>query len=77
MSLLTIIGSSIIVVGVISGVYKNFMLNSSSDDNMAISRANSSDSTIGGHVPGYPIGDTSGTIIDPIDQLVDSRRFSS
>ena len=73
MGLLTIIGSSIIVVGVISGVYKNFMLNSSSDNNMAISRANSSDSTIGGHVPGYPIGDTSGTIIDPIEQVVDSR----
>ncbi|MFZ1876088.1 MAG: multicopper oxidase domain-containing protein [Nitrososphaeraceae archaeon] len=69
--LLTLIGSSIIVVGVVSGVYKNFMLNSSSGNNMAISRANSSDSTIGGHVPGYPIGETSGTIIDPIDQVTD------
>lgn len=69
--LLTIIGSSIIVVGVVSGVYKNFTLNSSSDNNRAISRANSSDSTIGGHVPGYPIGETSGTIIDPIDQVTD------
>ncbi|MFY9966540.1 MAG: multicopper oxidase domain-containing protein [Nitrososphaeraceae archaeon] len=69
--LLTLIGSSIIVVGVVSGVYKNFMLNSSSDNNRAISRANSSDSTIGGHVPGYPIGETSGTIIDPIEQVTD------
>ncbi len=69
--LLTLIGSSVIVVGVVSGVYKNFMLNSSSGNNMAISRANSSDSTIGGHVPGYPIGETSGTIIDPIDQVTD------
>ncbi|MGB7883534.1 MAG: multicopper oxidase domain-containing protein [Nitrososphaeraceae archaeon] len=68
---MTLIGSSIIVVGVVSGVYKNFMLNSSSGNNMAISRANSSDSTIGGHVPGYPIGETSGTIIDPIDQVTD------
>ena len=24
-------------------------------------------------LPGYPIGDTSGTIIDPIEQVVDSR----
>ena len=65
--LLTLIGSSIIVIGVVSGVYKNFTLNSSSDNNRAIS----SDSTIGGHVPGYPIGETSGTIIDPIDQVTD------
>lgn len=65
--LLTLIGSSIIVVGVVSGVYKNFTLNSSSDNNRDIS----SDSTIGGHVPGYPIGETSGTIIDPIDQVTD------
>lgn len=69
--LLTIIGSSIIVVGVVSGVYKNFTLNSSSDNNRSISRADSSDSTIGGHVPGYPIGETSGTIIDPIDRVTD------
>jgi manganese oxidase len=65
--LLTLIGSSIIVIGVVSGVYKNFTLNSSSDNNRAIS----SDSTIGGHVPGYPIGETSGTIIDPIEQVTD------
>jgi FtsP/CotA-like multicopper oxidase with cupredoxin domain len=70
--LLTLIGSSIIVVGVVSGVYKNFTLNSSSDsDNNDNNRAISSDSTIGGHVPGYPIGETSGTIIDPIDQVTD------
>jgi manganese oxidase len=69
--LLALIGSSIIVISVVSGVYKNFILNSSSDNNRAISRANSSDSTIGGHVPGYPIGETSGTIIDPIDQVTD------
>jgi FtsP/CotA-like multicopper oxidase with cupredoxin domain len=69
---LTLIGSSIIVVGVVSGVYKNFTLNSSSDsDNNDNNRAISSDSTIGGHVPGYPIGETSGTIIDPIDQVTD------
>lgn len=66
-SLLTLIGSSIIVVGVVSGVYKNFTLNSSSDNDRAIS----SDTTIGGHVPGYPIGETSGTIIDPIEQVTD------
>jgi len=65
--LLTLIGSSIIVVGVVSGMNKNFTLNSSSDNNRAIS----SDSTIGGHVPGYPIGETSGTIIDPIEQVTD------
>jgi FtsP/CotA-like multicopper oxidase with cupredoxin domain len=70
--LLTLIGSSIIVVGVVSGVYKNFTLNSSSDsDNNDNNRAISSDSTIGGHVPGYPIGETSGTIIDPIEQVTD------
>jgi manganese oxidase len=74
--LLTFIGTSIIVIGVISGVYKDFILNSLSDDNnnnAVISRTNSSESSIGGHVPGYPMGDTSGTIIDPIDQVVDSQ----
>ncbi|MGI0042851.1 MAG: multicopper oxidase domain-containing protein [Nitrososphaeraceae archaeon] len=72
--LLTFIGTSIIVIGVISGVYKDFILNSSSDNsNTVISRSNNSDSSIGGHTPGYPIGDTSGTIIDPIDQVVDSQ----
>jgi FtsP/CotA-like multicopper oxidase with cupredoxin domain len=71
--LLTFIGSSIIVIGLISGVYKDFMLNSLSDNNTVISRTNSPDFSIGGHVPGYPIGDTSGTIIDPIDQVVDSQ----
>ncbi|MGH9951367.1 MAG: multicopper oxidase domain-containing protein [Nitrososphaeraceae archaeon] len=49
-------------------MYKDFILNSLSDN-----RTDSSDSSIGGHVPGYPIGDTSGTIIDPIDQVVDSQ----
>lgn len=71
--LLTFIGSSIIVIGVISGVYKDFILNSLSDNGTVISRTNSPDSSIGGHVPGYPIGDSSGTIIDPIDQVVDSQ----
>ena len=66
--LLAFIGTSIIGIGVISGVYKDFILNSLSDNG-----TNSPDSSIGGHVPGYPIGDTSGTIIDPIDQLVESE----
>ena len=57
----------------ISGVYKDFILNSLSDNGTVISRTNSPDSLVGGHVPGYPISDTSGTIIDPIDQVVDSR----
>jgi len=71
--LLAFTGASIIVIGVISGVYKDFTLNSSSDNGTVVSRTNSPDSSIGGHVPGYPIGDTSGTIIDPIDQVVDSQ----
>jgi FtsP/CotA-like multicopper oxidase with cupredoxin domain len=71
--LLTAIGSSIVVIGVISGVYKDFTLNSSSSSDKVISRSNNQDSSIGGHIPGYPIGDTSGTIIDPIEQVVDSR----
>jgi FtsP/CotA-like multicopper oxidase with cupredoxin domain len=71
--LLVFTGTSIIVIGVISGVYKDFILNSLSDNGTVISRTNSPDSSIGGHVPGYPIGDTSGTIIDPIDQVVDSQ----
>jgi hypothetical protein len=71
--LLTFIGSSIIVIGLISGVYKDFILNSLSDNTTVISRTDNSDSSIGGHVPGYPIGDTSGTIIDPIDQVIDSQ----
>jgi manganese oxidase len=72
--LLTFIGTSIIVIGVISGVYRDFILNSLSDnDNAVISRTNSPDSSIGGHVPGYPIGETSGTIIDPIEQVVNPQ----
>jgi FtsP/CotA-like multicopper oxidase with cupredoxin domain len=72
--LLSVIGSSIVVIGVISSVYKDFILNSSSgSSDTVITRTNSSASSIGGHVPGYPIGDTSGTIIDPIEQAVDSR----
>ncbi|MGC1132427.1 MAG: hypothetical protein WA941_06365, partial [Nitrososphaeraceae archaeon] len=71
--LLAFIGTSIIGIGVISGVYNDFILNSLSDNGTVISRTNSPDSSIGGHVPGYPIGDTSGTIIDPIDQLVDPQ----
>jgi manganese oxidase len=72
--LLSVIGSSIVVIGVISSVYKDFILNSSSgSSDTVITRTNSSASSIGGHVPGYPIGDTSGTIIDPIEQVVDSR----
>jgi hypothetical protein len=71
--LLTFIGSSIIVIGLISGVYKDFILNSLSDNTTVISRTDNPDSSIGGHVPGYPIGDTSGTIIDPIDQVIDSQ----
>jgi manganese oxidase len=72
--LLSVIGSSIVVIGVISSVYKDFILNSSSgSSDIVITRTNSSASSIGGHVPGYPIGDTSGTIIDPIEQVVDSR----
>lgn len=71
--LLTIIGSSIIVIGVISGMYKDFILNSLSDNNTVVNRIESSDSSIGGHTPGYPIGDTSGTIIDPIEQVVNPQ----
>jgi FtsP/CotA-like multicopper oxidase with cupredoxin domain len=72
--LLTFIGTSIIVIGVISGVYRDFILNSLSDnDNAVISRPNNSDTSIGGHTPGYPIGDTSGTIIDPIEQVVNPQ----
>lgn len=72
--LLTFIGTSIIVVGVISGVYRDFILNSLSDnDNAVISRPNNSDTSIGGHTPGYPIGETSGTIIDPIEQVVNPQ----
>lgn len=71
--LLTIIGSSIIVIGVISGMYKDFILNSLSDNNTVVNRMESSDSSIGGHTPGYPIGDTSGTIIDPIEQVVNPQ----
>jgi FtsP/CotA-like multicopper oxidase with cupredoxin domain len=68
-----LVGSSIIVLGAISGVYRDFILKSSSDNDRAISRTNSSDSTIGDHVPGYPIAETSGTAIDPIDQMVDPQ----
>ena len=72
--LLTFIGTSIIVVGVISGVYRDFILNSLRDnDNAVISRPNNSDTSIGGHTPGYPIGETSGTIIDPIEQVVNPQ----
>jgi manganese oxidase len=72
--LLTFIGTSVIVIGVISGVYRDFILNSLSDnDNADISRPNNSDTSIGGHTPGYPIGDTSGTIIDPIEQVVNPQ----
>jgi FtsP/CotA-like multicopper oxidase with cupredoxin domain len=72
--LLTFIGTSVIVIGVISGVYRDFILNSLSDsDNAVISRPNNSDTSIGGHTPGYPIGDTSGTIIDPIEQVVNPQ----
>ncbi|MGH9952289.1 MAG: hypothetical protein ACRD5J_11715, partial [Nitrososphaeraceae archaeon] len=73
--LLTFVGSSIVVIGIITGVYKDFILSSSSESSSskAISKSNSSDSSIGGHVPGYPIGQTSGTIIDPIDKLGDSK----
>ena len=71
--LLTFIGSSIVVIGVISGAYEDFILNSSSDSNKTISKTNNSNTSIGGHVPGYPIGDTSGTVIDPIDKVVDPK----
>lgn len=71
--LLAFTGASIIVIGVISGAYKDFILNSLSDNNTVVNRMESSDSLIGGHTPGYPISDTSGTIIDPIDQVVDSQ----
>jgi FtsP/CotA-like multicopper oxidase with cupredoxin domain len=72
--LLSLIVGSIIVTGVISGLFKDFILKSSNgNDNRVSSRTNISDSSIGGHVPGYPIGDTSGTIIDPIEQLVDPQ----
>ncbi|MGH9987643.1 MAG: hypothetical protein ACRD8W_27185, partial [Nitrososphaeraceae archaeon] len=72
--LLAFIGISIIVIGAISGVYNNFILDSLSDnDNAVVGRSNGSDSSIGGHTPGYPIGDSSGTIIDPIDQVADPQ----
>ncbi|MGH9994780.1 MAG: hypothetical protein ACRD4J_06040, partial [Nitrososphaeraceae archaeon] len=44
-----------------------------SDNNTVVNRMESSDSSIGGHTPGYPIGDTSGTIIDPIEQVVNPQ----
>jgi FtsP/CotA-like multicopper oxidase with cupredoxin domain len=72
--LLSLIVGSIIVIGVISGLFKDFILKSSSgNDNRVSSRTTIADSSIGGHVPGYPIGDTSGTIIDPIDKVVNPR----
>lgn len=71
--LLTFIGSSIVVIGAITGVYKDFVFSSSGDDNKASSKSKSSDSSIGGHVPGYPIEMTSGTVIDPIDSEGDSQ----
>ena len=72
--LLALIGTVIAVVGVSSGAFKDFTAISSSDSGNAVrSRSNSSDTSIGGHTPGYPIGETSGTIIDPIEQLVDSQ----
>lgn len=71
--LLAFTGASIIVIGVISGAYKDFILNSLSDNNTVVNRMESSDSLIGGHTPGYPISDTSGTIIDPIEQVVNPQ----
>jgi manganese oxidase len=68
------LGSLIIVIGAVTGVYNDFILNSSRDSrNEVISKSNSADSQVGGHVPGYPIGETSGTIIDPIEQAVNSK----
>jgi manganese oxidase len=58
-SILVIIISSIIVVGITSGMYGGFGLTT------VTTSTDGSDSHVGGHVPGYPIGKTSGSIIDP------------
>ena len=75
--LLILIISSIIAVGMVSGIYESFTLNSlgeGSPNNTETSPyASDSESLIGGHTPGYPIGMTSGTVIDPIDSERDSE----
>ncbi|MGA7369840.1 MAG: multicopper oxidase domain-containing protein [Nitrososphaeraceae archaeon] len=64
---LTFIISVIVAVGMISGVYEGFSLFSENVSKPGTSDTVKSEHSVGGHTPGYPIGTTSGTIIDPID----------
>lgn len=63
--------SSIVVLGMTPGIYESFTLTSLGEGSPNITETSdsniNSDTVIGGHTPGYPIGMTSGTVIDPID----------
>jgi hypothetical protein len=63
---LAIIISIILVTGLISGIYEHFLLFSQNDRKLDTSDTPNSEQAIGGHTPGYPIGMTAGTVLDPI-----------
>jgi Multicopper oxidase len=63
---LALIISIILITGMISGIYEDFLLFSQNDRNLDVSDTPNSEQAIGGHTPGYPIGMTAGTVLDPI-----------
>lgn len=63
---LALIISIILITGLISGIYEDFLLFSQNDRNLDTSDTPNSEQAVGGHTPGYPIGMTSGTVLDPI-----------
>jgi manganese oxidase len=65
--LLILIISTIIAIGMALGIYDSLPFLSRGEGSLSITGTNGSDSSIGGHTPGYPIGMTSGKVIDPID----------
>jgi hypothetical protein len=70
---LALIISIILTTGLTSGIYEDFLLFSQNDRNLDTNNTTNSERGIGGHTPGYPIGMTSGTIIDPIGTEGDSQ----
>ncbi|HZD34449.1 MAG TPA: multicopper oxidase domain-containing protein, partial [Nitrososphaeraceae archaeon] len=63
---LALIISIILITGLISGIYEDFLLFSQNNRNLDTSDTSNSEQAIGGHTPGYPIGMTAGTVLDPI-----------
>lgn len=74
--ILALIAFTIVFAGVASGMYGSFGLNSPTVNNT------SPQSPVGGHIPGYPIGKTSGRTMDPIgtdgvskDSVIDPDKY--